>query len=260
VIDWATGYVGINATNLSRNLHVEGNEIHSGGTGGGFSFADRDGGGAFIDTQGKRWVWYSTGSIARLWTPGRGDTLFVNSATGAVTFTGPKVGYVTDQFVNTLDDTLEEGDVVIVGANQSSLYYGHDNGIPIPEVDLTTKAMDTRVCGIVCSVHGTVDGAEDGGPGKTSKHFTGEELAAMDPKKVARGHVGYMVTLGAYAHCKVDADIAPIEVGDLLATSPTKGHAQKAGPGVKGVGAILGKALGSLASGKGKIPILVTMH
>ena len=109
-------------------------------------------------------------------------------------------------------------------------------------------------------VHGVVEAAEDGGPGRTSRHFTAEEFAAVDPKKVAAGQVGYMVTLGAYAHCKVDADIAPIEVGDLLATSPTKGHAQKAAPGARGVGAILGKALGALAGGKGKIPILVTLH
>ena len=51
-----------------------------------------------------------------------------------------------------------------------------------------------------------------------------------------------MVTLGAFAHCKVDADIAPIQVGDLLTTSPTKGHAQKVLDPQKAVGAIIGKA------------------
>jgi hypothetical protein len=69
-----------------------------------------------------------------------------------------------------------------------------------------------------------------------------------------------MVTLGAYAYCKVDADIAPIRVGDLLTTSPTRGHAQKATEPEKAVGAIIGKALGSLKSGKGKIPVLVLLH
>ena len=69
-----------------------------------------------------------------------------------------------------------------------------------------------------------------------------------------------MATLGAYAHCKVDADVAPIEVGDLLTTSPTKGHAQKALDPAKAMGAIIGKALGSLKKGKGKIPVIVMLQ
>ena len=50
-------------------LHVEGDEgVHSGGTGGGFSFADRTVGG-FVGapTAGQRWVWYASGGTARLW-------------------------------------------------------------------------------------------------------------------------------------------------------------------------------------------------
>ncbi|WP_239395564.1 hypothetical protein [Frankia sp. CiP3] len=50
-------------------LHVEGNEgVHSGGTGGGFSFADRAVGG-FVPAPGagERWVWYASGETARLW-------------------------------------------------------------------------------------------------------------------------------------------------------------------------------------------------
>jgi hypothetical protein len=81
----------------------------------------------------------------------------------------------------------------------------------------------------------------------------------LDATKVSDQQIGHMVTLGAFSHCKVDADIAPIEPGDLLTTSPTKGHAQKADPAKAG-GAILGKALGGLKKGKGKIPVLVTMH
>jgi len=69
-----------------------------------------------------------------------------------------------------------------------------------------------------------------------------------------------MVTLGAFAHCKVDADIAPIKVGDLLTTSPTRGHAQKVLDPSQAFGAIVGKALGSLEKGKGKIPVLVMLQ
>jgi hypothetical protein len=179
---------------------------------------------------------------------------------GALSAGGGKGGYIMDQFVNAVDDILEEGDVVVIGSNQASLYYGTNNGIPVPEADLTTRSLDTRVCGIVCSVHGNVEPSETAKSGSQARALTHEELQSVDQTKVKAGQVGWMVTLGAYAHCKVDADIAPIEVGDLLATSPTKGHAQKVVGGAKAVGAILGKALGSLSSGKGKIPVLVTLH
>jgi hypothetical protein len=72
--------------------------------------------------------------------------------------------------------------------------------------------------------------------------------------------MGMMVTLGAFAHCKVDADIAPIAVGDLLTTSPTKGHAQKVLDPARALGTIVGKALAPLETGKGKIPILVMLQ
>jgi hypothetical protein len=56
-------------TVASRIVHIEGSEIHSGGSGGGFSFSDR-GSGAFVDQpgrSGRRWVWYALDGTARLW-------------------------------------------------------------------------------------------------------------------------------------------------------------------------------------------------
>jgi hypothetical protein len=55
-------------------------------------------------------------------------------------------------------------------------------------------------------------------------------------------------------------NIAPIEVGDLLTTSPTRGHAQKVLDKAQATGAILGKALASLSRGKGKIPVMVMLQ
>jgi hypothetical protein len=66
----ANGNVGIGTTDIKRQLHVEGSEIHSGGSAAGFSFANRSTG-SFVDSpsQGERWVWYSSGKpgVASLW-------------------------------------------------------------------------------------------------------------------------------------------------------------------------------------------------
>jgi hypothetical protein len=64
---------------------------------------------------------------------------------------------------------------------------------------------------------------------------------------------------GICVACRVDADVAPIKPGDSLTTSATKGHAQKVDDSSKAAGALLGKALGSLKTGKGTIPVLVTL-
>jgi hypothetical protein len=60
--------------------------------------------------------------------------------------------------------------------------------------------------------------------------------------------------------CKVDAQHAPIEIGDLLTTSPTPGHAMKVGDPSKAFGAVIGKALRSFVAGQGIIPILVGLE
>lgn len=60
--------------------------------------------------------------------------------------------------------------------------------------------------------------------------------------------------------CKVDAADSPIEIGDLLTTSSTLGHAMKACDRRRAFGAVIGKALRPLASGRGLIPVLVAMQ
>jgi hypothetical protein len=55
-----------------------------------------------------------------------------------------KSGCVVDQFVNRYGDVLEQGDVVVLSAKQSALYFGNDD-IPIPEVDIASAAYDTKV-------------------------------------------------------------------------------------------------------------------
>ncbi|MEO3810036.1 hypothetical protein ABGB17_13640 [Sphaerisporangium sp. B11E5] len=60
--------------------------------------------------------------------------------------------------------------------------------------------------------------------------------------------------------CKVDATFGPIEVGDLLTSSPTPGHAMKANDPVRAFGTVVGKAMAPLDSGTGLLPVLVTLQ
>ncbi len=61
-------------------------------------------------------------------------------------------------------------------------------------------------------------------------------------------------------YCKVDADRAAVDVGDLLTTSDTPGHAMKAADPHQAFGCVIGKALQPLKSGKGMVPILVALQ
>jgi hypothetical protein len=191
---------------------------------------------------------------------------------GSLTATGGKGGYIVERFVNAYDDTLEEGDVIVIAEDQSDLSYGERDAIPIPEADIASQAYDRRVCGIVSEVHGEVTeirrpGAKRGRSQKRqattkieARSFTPDELEEIPTEQVQEGQIGTMVTLGAYATCKVDASYGAIKPGDLLTTSPTKGHAQKVLDPAQAVGAILGKALGSRTRGQGKIPVLVLLQ
>jgi hypothetical protein len=68
----------------TRTFQVTGHEVHSGGGAAGFSFANRNNNGPFVDdaggAQGLRWVWYAQDGVARLWS-GR-DCIMVSNVDG----------------------------------------------------------------------------------------------------------------------------------------------------------------------------------
>ena len=68
------------------------------------------------------------------------------------------------------------------------------------------------------------------------------------------------VALVGKVYCKVDSRYGAIEVGDMLTTSPTPGHAMKAVDRERAFGAVIGKALRPLAEGQGLIPILIALQ
>jgi hypothetical protein len=75
------------------------------------------------------------------------------------------------------------------------------------------------------------------------------------------GVIGRMpVALVGKVYCRVDAQYGPIELGDLLTTSVTPGHAMKASDPFRAFGAVIGKALQPLADGQGLIPVLIALQ
>jgi hypothetical protein len=58
----------------------------------------------------------------------------------------------------------------------------------------------------------------------------------------------------------VTAENGPIHRGDLLVTSSASGYAMKGTDRSRLVGAVIGKAMGSLETGTGVIEVLVTLQ
>ncbi|QEE30324.1 hypothetical protein FTW19_21470 [Terriglobus albidus] len=90
----------------------------------------------------------------------------------------------------------------------------------------------------------------------TKPGFVGRFHEASDP---ASADEIPMAMLGRVP-TKVTAENGPIQVGDLLVTSSTMGYAMKGTDRSRLVGAVIGKALGSLDSGTGTIMVLITLQ
>ncbi|MEU7873000.1 hypothetical protein [Dactylosporangium sp. NPDC049140] len=84
--------VGLQGQPPQRTVHVEGNEVHSGGNHGGFSFADRTVG-SFDETGGigGRWIWYAQDGVARLWS-GSDQVTVATRSSAPNAGVGPRVG------------------------------------------------------------------------------------------------------------------------------------------------------------------------
>jgi hypothetical protein len=102
------------------------------------------------------------------------------------------------------------------------------------------QAYDKRVAGVVSGAGGLKPGI------------------ILDKQEPNEGRLP--VALIGKVACKVDARYSPIEVGDLLTTSPTAGYAMKAKDSRRAFGAVLGKALRALNEGTETIPVMVALQ
>lgn len=169
-----------------------------------------------------------------------GDVYVVGS------FTMPNAAFSHD--VSVAGGITVAGDIVLTGADcaehfdlkdfeaaePGSVMVIDDKGSLRP----STTAYDRRVAGVV-------SGAGSLKPG-----------VVLDSRKDG----GAVIALVGKVFCKVDASTGPIAVGDLLTSSDTPGHAMRVADPLIGFGSVIGKALQSMESGRGLIPILVALQ
>jgi hypothetical protein len=162
-----------------------------------------------------------------------GKVLVLNDKANATVTIDGKTGDITlanadcaEEFDVAEAEVIEPGAVMVFNADG--------------RIRKSSEAYDRKVAGVI-------SGAGNYRPGIVlDKHVSNERRMP--------------VALLGKVYCNVDATRSPIEVGDLLTTSDTPGHAMKASDSRKAFGAVLGKALKPLASGRGLIPVLVNMQ
>lgn len=120
----------------------------------------------------------------------------------------------------------EPGDVLVLSSEDTS------------DVEKSSKVYSTMVAGIYATKPGVVGRRES---------------LAKSSDDIPMAMIGVVPT-------KVSAENGPIHKGDLLVTSSLPGYAMKGTDHNRLVGAVIGKAMGSLDSGRGVIEVLVTLQ
>ncbi|HKX62257.1 MAG TPA: hypothetical protein VJS65_10440, partial [Verrucomicrobiae bacterium] len=105
----------------------------------------------------------------------------------------------------------------------------------------STRAYDRTVAGVVSGAGGVKPGM-----------MMGQQGTAADGK--------HPVALTGRVYCWVDASHRAIQPGDMITTSDTPGHGMKVTDHSLAQGAIIGKAMSSLASGRGLVLVLVSLQ
>jgi hypothetical protein len=158
--------------------------------------------------------------------------------TGDIKLLNPQNADCAEDF-DISEDNIEPGTVVVLTEN-GSLRSSH-------------QEYDKKVAGII-------SGAGGYKPAIVLNRHNQSQNQNQNERKEDKNKHRLPIALMGKVHCKVDATHSPIEIGDLLTTSSTKGYAMKADDVTKAFGAVLGKALGCINEGLGMIPVLVTLQ
>lgn len=174
-----------------------------------------------------------------------GGQIFTNNGSGATTI-----------LMNGSSGELTAKVVVITGGSDVAEPYhiapaGEVKPIPgyvvaidpdkVGQMRVVSRAYDTTVAGIVSGANGINPG-----------------ITLRQKGTVADGELPVASIGRVWCWCDADAS-GPIVAGDLLTTSDTPGHAMKASDRERRDGAVIGKAMSSLKSGKGLVLVLVSL-
>jgi hypothetical protein len=176
-------------------------------------------------------------------TSGNGLSAFSSSGTGIFAKAPVNAGFFEGNVVVTGDiqlanaDCAEDFDIACLEQVEPGTVMVIDSEGALRPSD---QAHDKRVAGVI-------SGAGNYKPG-----------LILDKQQSSNSRMP--IALMGKVYCKVDASYGAIEVGDLLTTSATLGHAMKATDPSSAFGAVIGKALRALSNGKGMIPILVALQ
>jgi hypothetical protein len=134
-------------------------------------------------------------------------------------------------------DCAEDFDIVDVESIEPGTVMVIDNN---GALRASEQAYDKRVAGVI-------SGTDDLRPGIT----LGKQKEKTNRLPIA---------LTGKVYCKVDARYGTVDVGDLLTSSDTIGHAMKVSEYAKSLGSIIDKALKPLKTGCDLIPILLALQ
>ncbi len=176
---------------------------------------------------------------------GGGGYLQLRNATGAGTITldsdSAGDGRVTTQVLEiTGGSDFSENFDIRSGDAQPGMLVRIDPAHP-GELAVSDRAYDRTVAGVVSGAGGVKPGL-----------MMGQRGTVADGK--------HPVALTGRVYCLVDADRGAIEPGDLITTSDTPGHGMKVGDYTRAQGAIIGKAMTPLGSGRGLVLLLVNLQ
>jgi hypothetical protein len=226
-LNWATGkLVQIGQPGVRAPLYVSGDAVVGAGSNGTLKVRHIDGKDWQSDADDALYLNWATGRPVVLGQSAVRCDLQVNGNIQVLGDIALQNADCAEEFTVSDIDNIEPGTLMVLD----------EKGVLRP----STYAYDRRVAGVVSGA--------------------GNCRPALILDKQERCKDRLPIALIGKVYCKADAEHSPIGIGDLLTTSSTAGHAMKVTDPTMAFGAVIGKAMANLMSGRALIPILATLQ